>query len=177
MNTIPLPTMPTQSIDDNIETLNEKYKGFEDFYKVDETTIGCRHGDCCIRLTKTGWRFSKNEATYPTPIQAFENRKKDMNIAEEKTAVESRLAEIENEMSTDHRDHAFEYWWEKIPERVGMSWKESHHAAFSRAHMIYSHAPKIIIERPLAMGWYTMFAIGVVCGLAISLLTFAFTIN
>lgn len=100
-----------------------------------------------------------------------------MPIAAEINAVESRLNEIENEMSTAHRDHAFEYWWDNVPERVGMTWQESHRAAFNRAHMLYCRNPRIIVERPPVCGWYIMFAIGVICGLAISLLTFAFTIN
>ena len=95
-------------------------------------------------------------------------------ITEEKTAVESRLAEIENEMSTAHRDHAFDYFCnlQNISSPSTFAKK-----AWDYCHSIYCRNPRIIIERPAVCGWYIMFAIGVVCGLAISLLTFFISIN
>jgi len=95
-------------------------------------------------------------------------------LTEETTAVESRLNEIENEMSLEHRDHAFEYWC-KVSKIHGC--KVTAKQAWDYCHSIYSREPRIIYVRPPICGLYGLFAIGVVCGLAISLLTFAFTIN
>jgi len=100
-----------------------------------------------------------------------------MNITEEKTAVESRLAEIENEMSLAHRDHAFEYWWTTCKNRDMLMRRQLAKEAFNRAHSIYCHEAKIKIERPPVSAMYALFAIGVVVGMIISFVTFFFVIQ
>jgi len=103
-----------------------------------------------------------------------------MPITEEINAVESRLAEIENEMSEAHRDHAFDYWWQKVGGHASKDHamrRDTAREAFNRAHMLYSHAPKIIIERPPVCGLYALFAIGVVVGLIIAFTTYLLTVS
>jgi len=101
-----------------------------------------------------------------------------MNITEEKTAVKSRLAEIENEMSTAHRDHAFEYWWQTSESyKKHSGWKASYQKAWNACHSIYCHEAKIKIERPPVSAMYALFAIGVVVGMIISFVTFLFVIQ
>jgi len=74
-----------------------------------------------------------------------------------------------------HRDHAFEYFWETTAKPANEY--AAAKLAFNRAHMLYCRNPQIIIERPPVMGWYIMFAIGVVVGMGISLLTFFLTVT
>ena len=95
-----------------------------------------------------------------------------MNITEETTAVESRLAEIENEMSLAHRDHAFQYWWATCKNRDMLMRRQLAKEAFNRAHSIYCHEARIKIERPPVSAMYALFAIGVVTGMIISFVTF-----
>jgi len=99
-----------------------------------------------------------------------------MPINEEKTAVESRIAEIENEMSEAHPDHAFEYWWIHHANTL-LGLYDFSKSAFNRAHMLYCRNPRIIIERPPIGGMYALYALGVVSGIAIALVTFLLTVN
>ena len=62
---------------DLVTTHGEQNGGIEDFYVLEETTIGCRYGDCCIRLKEDGWHYGGNTPAHPTPAQAFENRASD----------------------------------------------------------------------------------------------------
>ena len=100
-----------------------------------------------------------------------------MNITEETAAVESRLSEIENEMSLAHRDHAYEYWWTTCKNRDMLMRRQLAKEAFDRAHSIYCHEAKIKIERTPFAQMYALFAIGVVTGMIISALTFFFVIQ
>ena len=103
-----------------------------------------------------------------------------MNITEETTAVKSRLAEIENEMSEAHRDHAFEYWWKasvRLPGPEFLKYKSLAEAAFNRAHSIYCQSAKIITLKPPASAMYALYALGVVSGMIISFLTFLLIIK
>ena len=59
---------------DLVRLHGEQNGGLEDFYLIDETTIGCRYGDCCIRLKEGGWRYGRNVHAHRTPALAFENR-------------------------------------------------------------------------------------------------------
>lgn len=59
----------------------EENGGIEDFYVLDETTIGCRYGDCCIRLKDDGWHYGGNIPAHPTPTEAFEHRASDYHYA------------------------------------------------------------------------------------------------
>ena len=94
-----------------------------------------------------------------------------MPINEEKTAVESRLAEIENEMSEAHRDHAFDYWWKIEGGDIFGDRRKLARAAFDRAILIYGKETRIMIERPPVCGLYGLFAIGVVIGFIITTIT------
>jgi hypothetical protein len=100
-----------------------------------------------------------------------------MNITEEQTAVESRLAEIENEMSLAHRDHAFEYWWTTCKNCDMLMRRQLAKEAFNRAHGIYCHEARIKIERTPFAQMYALYAIGVVTGMIISFVTFFFVIQ
>ena len=55
----------------------EQNGGIEDFYKLNETTIGCRYGDCCICLKEGGWYYGGNLQAHQTPLNAFESRVSD----------------------------------------------------------------------------------------------------
>jgi len=101
-----------------------------------------------------------------------------MPIQAEKHAVESRLAEIENEMSTAHRDHAFEHWWHQndMSEYEGKS-KPFAKKAFDRAHSIYCREPRLVIQKPSAAASFALYAIGVVSGIIIAIVTFLLTVN
>jgi hypothetical protein len=62
----------------------EQNGGNEDFSALDGSTIGCRYGDCCIRLKSDGWHYGGNVPAHPTPAQAFERRASDYHSANEK---------------------------------------------------------------------------------------------
>ncbi len=56
----------------------EENGGVEEFRVIDAETIGCRYGDTVIRRSETGWRYGSNAAAYPTPAEAYENRRDDI---------------------------------------------------------------------------------------------------
>lgn len=93
-----------------------------------------------------------------------------MPINQEQSAVEYRLAEIEDETSQAHRDHAFEYWWHNVANGdehyVGL--RGYMKRAFDRAHWLYCRAPKIVKVKPSHAEMFALYAIGVVSGVAIS---------
>jgi hypothetical protein len=62
---------------DLVATHGEENGGLEDFLSRDDTTIGCRYGDCCIRLKDDGWHYGKNVSAHSTPSLAFEHRASD----------------------------------------------------------------------------------------------------
>ena len=64
---------------DLVRLHGEQHGGTEDFYLVDQSTIGCRYADCCISFTPEGWVYGGNRKAYSTPIEAYENRSKDYN--------------------------------------------------------------------------------------------------
>ena len=72
-----LPLSTSALFVDLVRTYGEENGGLEDFYVLDETTIGCRYGDCCIRFKEDGWHYGGNAPAHPTPTQAFENRASD----------------------------------------------------------------------------------------------------
>jgi hypothetical protein len=71
---------------DLVRLHGEENGGLEDFYVLDETTIGCRYGDCCIRLKSDGWHYGGNVPAHPTPTGAFENRASDYHSANDEVA-------------------------------------------------------------------------------------------
>ena len=105
---------------------------------------------------------------------------KTLPIEDEINAVESRLNEIENEMSHEHRDHAFEYWWQLSGSQSAKNHtmrQETAREAFNRAHSIYCHDLKIISERPPVGGMYALYAMGVVSGIIVALVTFLLVVK
>ena len=72
----------TDLFSDLIAAHGEESGGIEDFYVVDDQTIGCRYGDCSIRLKSDGWHYGSNTPAHPTPLAAFENRAGDYHISE-----------------------------------------------------------------------------------------------
>lgn len=99
-----------------------------------------------------------------------------MTLEQEQCAVEYRLAEIEDETLTAHRDHAFEYWLhtQKLTEKTSEQWIK---AAFDRAHMLYCQPPKLIRIKPSPAEMFALYAIGVVSGIAIALIASFFIIT
>lgn len=69
---------------DLVSKHGEQNGGIEDFYILDETTIGCRYGDCCIRLKSDGWHYGGISPAHPTPALAFENRAADYHSTNER---------------------------------------------------------------------------------------------
>lgn len=100
-----------------------------------------------------------------------------MTLEQEQAAVEYRLAEIEDETSQAHRDHAFEYWLNSQNHRFGNLYKPALKEAFNRAHMLYCQPPKLVKVKPTPAEMFALYAIGVVCGIAITLIASLFIIN
>ena len=76
-----LPLSTSDLFADLVRLHGEENGGIEDFYVLDETTIGCRYGDCCIRLKDDGWHYGGNIPAHPTPTEAFEHRASDYHYA------------------------------------------------------------------------------------------------
>ena len=100
-----------------------------------------------------------------------------MTINQEQSAVEYRLAEIEDETSQAHRDHAFEYWWATKEDRYHNHRYELSRQAFNRAHMLYCQPPKLVKVKPTASEMFALYAIGVVSGVAISFIAAIYIIS
>lgn len=100
-----------------------------------------------------------------------------MTLEQEQAAVQYRLAEIEDETSKAHRDHAFEYWWSKNDARCTTFEKRFAKAAFNQAHMLYCQPPKLIRVKPSPAEMFALYAIGVVSGIAITLIASFFIIT
>jgi len=101
-----------------------------------------------------------------------------MTLEQEQAAVEYRLAEIEDESSQAHRDHAFAYFWktaEAIRQHCGK--EDIARSAFNRAHMLYCQPPKLVKVKPSPAEMFALYAIGVVCGIAMTLIASLFIIN
>jgi len=100
-----------------------------------------------------------------------------MTLEQEQAAVQYRLAEIEDETSQAHRDHAFENWWRENTSRFGNPYKGALKEAFNRAHMLYCQPPKLVKVKPSPAEMFALYAIGVVCGIAITLIASLFIIT
>lgn len=100
-----------------------------------------------------------------------------MTLEQEQAAVQYRLAEIEDETSQAHRDHAFEYWWKTSTPKPTDGIKDYAKTAFNRAHMIYCQPPKLIKVKPSPAEMFALYAIGVVSGIAIALIASFFIIT
>lgn len=100
-----------------------------------------------------------------------------MTIEQEQAAVEYRLAEIEDETSKSHRDHAFAYWLNNQRHRFGDLYKPALKEAFDQAHMLYCQPPKLIRVKPSPAEMFALYAIGVVSGIAIALIASFFIIT
>lgn len=100
-----------------------------------------------------------------------------MTLEQEQSAVEYRLAEIEDETSQAHRDHAFKWWWHHQSPRFGDCYKRPAQAAFNRAHMLYCQPPKLVKVKPSPAEMFALYAIGVVSGIAIALIAYFFIIT
>lgn len=101
-----------------------------------------------------------------------------MTIEQEQAAVQYRLAEIEDETSQAHRDHAFEYWWHRgNPNETANLCKGFAKAAFDQAHMLYCQPPKLVKVKPSPAEMFALYAIGVVSGIAIALIASLFIIQ
>lgn len=97
-------------------------------------------------------------------------------LEQEQAAVQYRLAEIEDETSQAHRDHAFEYWWHTCNKPLS-SFKKTAKEAFDQAHMLYCQPPKLIRVKPSPAEMFALYAIGVVSGIAIALIASFFIIT
>lgn len=101
-----------------------------------------------------------------------------MPLEQEQAAVQYRLAEIEDETSQAHRDHAFEYWWKRNTKKAPwLTNKEIAKSAFDQAHMLYCQPPKLIRIKPSPAEMFALYAIGVVSGIAIALIASFFIIT
>jgi hypothetical protein len=99
-----------------------------------------------------------------------------MTLEQEQAAVEYRLAEIEDETSQAHRDHAFEYWYAHH-DSGNQSRYHLSKTAFNRAHMLYCQPPRLVKIKPSPAEMFALYAIGVVCGIAITLIASLFIIT
>lgn len=97
-----------------------------------------------------------------------------MTLEQEQAAIEYRLAEIEDETSQAHRDHAFEYWCKL--NNVDYS-KSTAKSAWNACHALYCQPPKLIRIKPSPAEMFALYAIGVVSGIAIALIASFFIIT
>jgi len=97
-----------------------------------------------------------------------------MTLEQEQAAVQYRLAEIEDQTSQAHRDHAFEYFCrlQKISEPSTFSKK-----AWNYCHALYCQPPRLVKVKPSPAEMFALYAIGVVCGIAITLIASLFIIT
>ena len=102
-----------------------------------------------------------------------------MTLEQEQTAVQYRLAEIEDETSLAHRDHAFAYWWQSFAKSICILQETRCIAkdAFDQAHMLYCQPPKLVKIKPSPAEMFALYAIGVVCGIAMTLIASLFIIT
>ena len=101
-----------------------------------------------------------------------------MTLEQEQAAVEYRLAEIEDETSQAHRDHAFAYWWQSVAiNSEGIEPRDLAKAGFNRAHMLYCQPPRLVKVKPSPAEMFALYAIGVVCGIAMTLIASLFIIT
>lgn len=63
---------------DLLEKHGEENGGTESFFAIEPGLIGCRYGDCCIRLEADGWRYGKNVQAHSTPSEAYRLRGSDL---------------------------------------------------------------------------------------------------
>ena len=66
---------------DIVAAHGEESRGIEDFYVVDDKTIGCRYGDCSIHLLGDGWHYGSNTPAHRSPLAAFNHRDLDYHIS------------------------------------------------------------------------------------------------
>ena len=74
---------------DLVAAHGEESGGIEDFYVVDDKTIGCRYGDCSIHLLGDGWHYGSNTPAHRSPLAAFNHRDRDYHISENAIAIAS----------------------------------------------------------------------------------------
>lgn len=60
-----------------LQDLHEASGDTEEFGFLDDCTITCRSGDCCIRLHSDGWEYAKNRQRHETPLAAWQARNKE----------------------------------------------------------------------------------------------------
>lgn len=99
-----------------------------------------------------------------------------MTIEQEQAAIEYRLAEIEDETSQAHRDHAFLYFC-KVKNIKPTDATFSMRLAWNYCHMLYCKSPKLIRMKPSPAEMFALYAIGVVSGIAIALIASFFIIT
>ena len=46
----------------------------EEFGVIDENTISCTYGDCCIRKHPDGWEYGKNGKRHGSAVDAYLDR-------------------------------------------------------------------------------------------------------
>lgn len=61
-----------------LQELQEASGDANEFGLIHDTKIGCRSGDCCIRLHHNdGWEYAKNGQRHETPLDAWKARNKE----------------------------------------------------------------------------------------------------